>query len=96
MKRVTVAALAAAGIAGGAVGVASAAADNVGGGAWDHGTANGRVYSNYYHGSVCHGSSVQGEYYNSSGDTRAGVTARASAPDRPWPIIDKSYWRNSC
>lgn len=94
MKRAAIATLVAAGIAGGAAGVASAATVNIGGGTWTYGVG-ANVYSNYYHGSVCHGSSVQGRYYASSGNTRAGVWARASAPSRP-NVADQAYWRNSC
>lgn len=76
------------------VGIAGIAyADQVGGGTWNHGFSNGQVFSNYYHGSRCHSSTVWNGKYHGSGPTRAGNWARASAPDS-WRI-DKAYWNYS-
>ncbi|WP_150239542.1 lactococcin 972 family bacteriocin [Nocardiopsis quinghaiensis] len=94
IKRIATTTLLAAGIAAGAAGAASATIVNIGGGTWDYGVGGGTVWSDYYHGSSCHSSSVSGEYYSSSGATAAGSWARASAPDT-W-MVDHSYWNNQC
>jgi lactococcin 972 family bacteriocin len=64
----------------------------VGGGTWKHGTADGKVVSNFYHGGRYHKSSVQpsgGSVY-SSGCTRPGAWSYASANDTWW--VDKAYY----
>lgn len=67
----------------------------VGGGKWYHSTrSQDPVYSNYYHGSRCHTATVWNGRYHSSGRTRAGYWARASAP-QTWRA-DKVYWNNRC
>ena len=67
----------------------------VSGGTWNYGTGGGRVWSDYYHGRNCHRSSVQGQYYVSSGNVRAGLWSRASAPDRLF-AVDHSYYSSNC
>ncbi|MEU5692420.1 lactococcin 972 family bacteriocin [Actinosynnema sp. NPDC020468] len=94
VDRVVKSALAAGALVLGIATPALATVVNVGGGTWDYGVDSARVWSNYYHGSKCHGSSVVGAYYDSSGDTRAGITARASAPAKG--SGNKSYYRASC
>ncbi|WP_344321178.1 lactococcin 972 family bacteriocin [Streptomyces macrosporus] len=42
------------------------------GGTWDHGITPGTVWSNYYHGSKCHGSTSVGYFTDRSPDTAAG------------------------
>ncbi|WP_125773391.1 lactococcin 972 family bacteriocin [Antribacter gilvus] len=75
-------------IAGGTT-VAVAAVTYVGGGTWERGSST-TVWSNYFHGTRCHGSSVQGTYYDS--DSRpAGQWTLASAPTRWW-AVDNAYW----
>ncbi|MEM5632504.1 lactococcin 972 family bacteriocin [Bacillus toyonensis] len=68
---------------------AFAATQNVGG-TWNYGTGGGSVWSNYYHGSKVHKSSVIGQYYYSSPWTNPGYTSYASAPDTAG--VDESYW----
>lgn len=69
---------------------AFAATEYVGGGTWNYGTGGGSVWSNYYHGSRVHKSSVIGQYYYSSPWTNPGYTSYASAPDTAG--VDESYW----
>ncbi|MDH2456677.1 lactococcin 972 family bacteriocin [Corynebacterium bovis] len=45
----------------GNVATAAAAVQYVGGGTWEYGTGGGKVYSDYYHAAVKHGSSVRGK-----------------------------------
>lgn len=64
---------------------------SVSGGSWSYGVSNGRVYSNYYHGSKRHYSSVinyQGDYYK--GTANAGNTSKASLPSGRG--TDSSYY----
>lgn len=76
-----------------APGIAFAATEFVDGGEWDHGSTGGRVWSNYQHFEVRHGSSVQGLYFDDSGCQAPGVPARASAPAIPG-IADGAYYRH--
>lgn len=78
IKQLTIAGVTAVAI-GGAVVTSVAAADNVSGGTWWHGVGSTYVYSNFYHGSRAHSSSVRGKYWSNSGWTAAGVTSKASA-----------------
>lgn len=59
-------------------GVLASTTQHAGGGVWTHGFSNGQVFSNYYHKSKYHASSVYGTQYISSGKTKKGVTAKAS------------------
>ncbi|MFP1627016.1 lactococcin 972 family bacteriocin [Streptomyces sp. 5K101] len=68
---------------------------NAGGGTWDYGTNSSTVWSNYYHGSLCHGSTAVGTYTDRSPDTAAGRWSYASAPERDF-VEDKSYYRTTC
>lgn len=67
----------------------------VGGGTWNYGTDVDLAYvwSYYYHGSVCHGSSVRTHTLYRSPNTSAGQWARITAPERPY-VADSSYWRH--
>lgn len=79
----------------GTVGIATPALATIAypeGGIWDYGTGGGIVWSDYYHGSRCHGSSVQGQYYYRSPNTAAGRWSIADAPDRVF-AVDHSYYR---
>ncbi|MEU9377718.1 lactococcin 972 family bacteriocin [Streptomyces sp. NPDC048255] len=67
---------------------------NTGGGKWDYGVSDGFVWSNYYHADTCHSSSVQGDYYSSSGNVGAGSWSYASATDA-WSG-NKSWWSKGC
>ncbi|WP_327310086.1 lactococcin 972 family bacteriocin (plasmid) [Streptomyces sp. NBC_01298] len=68
---------------------------DVSGGKWFYGTnSSDQVYSNFYHGKNCHGSSVKGKYFAQSGDVKAGVTSYASAAEALWG--NESYYRSSC
>lgn len=49
------------------------------GGTWNYGVGNTYVWSYYSHNGRTHSASVKGNYSTSSGWTRPGVTARASA-----------------
>ncbi|MFF3863259.1 lactococcin 972 family bacteriocin [Streptomyces sp. NPDC002209] len=71
-----------------------ALAANVSGGLWDYGVTDSVVYSNYLHKDKCHGSSVQGSFFSSSGDVDAGDWSYASA-GKAWSG-NKSYYRSTC
>ncbi|MFD3762291.1 lactococcin 972 family bacteriocin [Streptomyces sp. NPDC058622] len=73
---------------------ALAASVQTGGGIWNYGVGSGYVWSNYYHEHTCHSSSVQGDYYSSSGYVGAAAWSRASATDA-WSG-NKSWWSKSC
>lgn len=94
-KRVVVTGLAAVLMAIGAAAPALATVVNVGGGTWNYGVNNngGEVWSNYYHPSLRHRSSVingYGEYYN-SGCVSSGTWSYASLRADP-NHTDYSYW----
>lgn len=58
---------------------ANAGTEYVGGGTWQYNADNSTNYSNYYHGSKLHRSSVQNRYgLVRSGDKPGGVWAMAS------------------
>lgn len=80
-------------VAGGAV-AAQAATDYVGGGTWNHGVNSSIVWSDYYHGSTCHGATSVGTYTDRA-SASAGRWAMTDAPSR-WYAVDKAYWRTSC
>lgn len=75
----------------------SAATKNVSGGTWNYGSIPGKgsdpgtVYSNYYHGSKTHRSSVQGATYVNSGWISKGKWSYASAKRRMF-VSDQSYY----
>ena len=60
------------------------------GGTWSHGTGGGRVWSNYHHPNRCHGSSVQGEWYEED-YAGAGRWSRADAADTWW--VDEAWYK---
>lgn len=68
-----------------------ATTEYVGGGTWNYGTNDTTVWSNYYHGSKIHRSSVIGAYYYNSGWKSPGVWSYASAPERDG-VVDESFW----
>lgn len=73
--------------------MAAMTTDYVGGGTWRHGTEDGKVKSNFYHGGRYHGSSVtygSGNTRVYSGCTRPGAWSYASGPDTMW--IDEAYY----
>ncbi|MEV5594274.1 lactococcin 972 family bacteriocin [Streptomyces sp. NPDC052496] len=67
---------------------------NVSGGTWDYGSKDDNVYSNYYHPTACHGSSVKGKYFASSGNTDKGLWSYASAEEAMWG--NETYYRSNC
>jgi len=71
--------------------VAFASTAHVGGGTWDYGVGGGWVWSNYYHSTKVHRSSVQGAQYVDSGWKSPKVTSYAKAPSR-WYWVDHAYW----
>ncbi|PZR03336.1 MAG: lactococcin 972 family bacteriocin [Corynebacterium kroppenstedtii] len=74
--------------------VGTAMAEPRDGGDWDHRNSGGRVWSNYWHPSVNHGSSVQGHEYVDSGCQPRGVWARAQTHSKWNPFgKDGSYYR---
>lgn len=66
----------------------------VGGGTWNYGENSSIVWSDYYHPRNCHGSSVQGKWFDSD-TASAGQWSRAWAESR-WYAVDKSYYRSYC
>ncbi|RKS10276.1 lactococcin 972 family bacteriocin [Nocardiopsis sp. Huas11] len=93
IRRAACTALLAGGLVAGAAGTASAVVEYVGGGVWDHGIVNSRVYSNYYHSSICHGSTAVGTT-TVRATAGAGATSYASAP-KAW-TNNQTYYRTSC
>lgn len=79
-------------ITGASVGVAMGEAKD--GGQWHHGNSGGRVWSNYWHPKVKHGSSVQGRTYVDSGCVSPNIWSRAQTKSKitPWGV-DGSYYR---
>ena len=90
-------ALLALGLTAGTAGTAMAVVASAGGGTWDYGIANllpGTNWSNYYHGSRAHGSSVEGDAgLVRSPNVAAGRWSYASAWDSNPFRIDHAYWR---
>lgn len=90
-------ALLALGLAAGTAGTAMAAVVSAGGGTWDYGIQNllpGMNWSNYYHSSRAHGSSVEGDVgLVRSPNMAAGYWSYASAWDSNIFRIDRAYWR---
>lgn len=79
-------------IAAGAIGVAGPALAEVSypsGGTWSHGTGDGEVWSDYYHPNRCHGSSVQGVWFDED-YASAGYWSTASADDS-WGVDEAWY-----
>ncbi|RBQ14143.1 lactococcin 972 family bacteriocin [Spongiactinospora rosea] len=68
--------------------------EQVGGGTWSYGVNSRDAWSNYYHGALCHGSSVQGTIYMRDWNVAAGYWSEAIAPSKP--VGNKAYWRNTC
>lgn len=97
VKHMSVTVIAVAVISMGATGIASAAHSFVGGGEWLWGITGapgiGEVYSNYHHGSACHGATAVGTR-TVRVNRDAGQWANASAPRANGN--NQSYWRNSC
>lgn len=79
-------------VGGGAA--AHATISYVGGGTWDHGVNSSIVWSDYYHGSKCHGSTSVGSYTERD-NAPAGWWSVTSAPSRVF-VVDKAYYRTSC
>jgi hypothetical protein len=61
------------------------------GGDWVQGTSAGRVWSNYWHPGVFHGSSVQGWRYVDSGCQAPNVWARATTATSPFRASGTFY-----
>lgn len=86
------------GIAAGALVIATATPalaeiENAGGGTWDHGVTSSKVWSDYIHGSKCHGSTSVGTFTDRSPDTARGRWSRTAAGSRDLET-DKAYWRH--
>jgi lactococcin 972 family bacteriocin len=97
IKRMTVSVIAFAAISVSTSGIASATHSFVGGGEWMWGITGapgaGTVYSNYQHGSACHGATAVGTR-TVRVNRDAGQWANASAPRANGN--NQSYWRNDC
>lgn len=91
-RAVKMAALSAALVVAGAA-PALATVKNIGGGTWDYGAGTAIVWSDYYHGSKCHGSTSVGTYIDSD---------EASAGNWSFTQADvalsgnESYYRTTC
>ncbi|MEE2038828.1 lactococcin 972 family bacteriocin [Nocardiopsis sp. CT-R113] len=81
-----------AGLTAGTAGAAGAAISYVGGGTWYHGLTTGRVYSDYFHATLCHGSTAVGTYTVTSAAMLPGKTSEASAPRAV--NNNETYWRH--
>lgn len=64
------------------------------GGIWNHGTGGGWVWSDYFHPSRCHGSSVRGAWWDED-SASAGRWSEARAKDR-WYAVDHAYYKSYC
>lgn len=73
---------------------ASAETSTPAGGVWNYGTGGGWVWSDYFHPSKCHGSSVQGKWFDSD-TASAGRWSEAQAEDR-WYAVDRSWYKSYC
>ncbi|WP_071622967.1 lactococcin 972 family bacteriocin [Nocardiopsis dassonvillei] len=93
LKRAAFTALLAGTLATAAAAPAAAYIEYVGGGKWDHGMTSSRVFSNYDHPTVCHGSTAVGTY-TSRDSAPAGSWSYASAPRAN--KNNETYWRTSC
>lgn len=65
----------------------------VGGGTWDYGAGTAYVWSDYYHGSKCHGSTSVGAYIDS--DEAAAGSWSITRADAALSG-NESYYRTSC
>lgn len=88
--------LAVTGVAAVGLGIAAPALAwvNAEGGLWDYGTTAQSVYSNYYHGKVCHGSTAAGVNVYRSPNTKAGNTSYASGAKKD--SGNQAFYRTSC
>ncbi|NEB14173.1 lactococcin 972 family bacteriocin [Streptomyces coelicoflavus] len=66
---------------------------SVGGGTWDYGAGTAYVWSDYYHGDKCHGSTSVGDYIDSD-EADAGYWSITSAKVDLYG--NESYYRTSC
>ncbi|MFD7405177.1 lactococcin 972 family bacteriocin [Streptomyces sp. NPDC059866] len=66
---------------------------SAGGGTWDYGAGTAIVWSDYYHGTKCHGSTAVGEYIDSD-EAAKGSWSFAQADVAL--SGNKSYWNTSC
>lgn len=92
LKRAAATLVIAAGLTAGTASVATAAISYVGGGTWYHGLTSGRVYSDYFHATRCHGSTAVGTYTVTSAAMLPGKTSEASAPRAV--SNNETYWRH--
>ncbi|MDX3587218.1 lactococcin 972 family bacteriocin [Streptomyces europaeiscabiei] len=66
---------------------------SVGGGTWDYGAGTSYVWSYYYHGSKCHGSTAIGEYI----DTDEAAKGSWSIAQADVALSgNKSYYSTTC
>lgn len=72
-------------------GIAAAEIVHIAGGIWDYGSANGTVWSHFYHNGRKHGSTAIGKFTSDSGCVNKNVWSRASTPTAAWG--NKSYYR---
>ncbi|GAA3852586.1 lactococcin 972 family bacteriocin [Streptomyces sp. NPDC003631] len=63
------------------------------GGTWDHGAGTAIVWSDYYHGSKCHGSTAVGKYIDSD-EAASGSWSFAQADVAL--SGNKAYYNTSC
>lgn len=75
-----------------ALGGTALAAELVDGGTWEHGNGGGRVWSNYHHPELSHGSSVNGHEYVDSGCQPADTWSYAKAKSK-FIGADGAYYR---
>ncbi|MEV7613207.1 lactococcin 972 family bacteriocin [Streptomyces sp. NPDC089799] len=66
---------------------------NVSGGTWDYGAGTATVWSDFYHGSKCHGSTSVGSYIDSD-EASAGSWSITAAPVKL--SGNKSYYNTTC
>jgi lactococcin 972 family bacteriocin len=66
---------------------------SIGGGTWDYGAGTATVWSDYYHGSKCHGSTSVGEYIDSD-EAAKGSWSITSAPAALYG--NETYYRTTC
>jgi hypothetical protein len=72
---------------------AMAVVESVGGGTWGHGAGTATVWSDYHHGSECHGSTSVGTYTDRA-SAAAGSTSITTAPVKL--SGNETYYRTTC
>ncbi|MFF8695942.1 lactococcin 972 family bacteriocin [Streptomyces sp. NPDC015144] len=66
---------------------------SIGGGTWDYGAGTAIVWSDYYHGSKCHGSTSVGKYIDSDEEAAGGWSLTQAEVALSG---NESYYKTTC